>query len=622
MSWLYSIVFAGLLISNGAFNEKPIFTAEPAATAFQIINDVTERFEQTYPLDPNGRVSLSNINGSVTVEGWDRNEVKLLAIKTADSSETMSQFEVVVNSRPDHLEIETQYKGSKFGDYDKGRSRRSEVQYRLQVPKGAVLNEIEAVNGSVTVSNFVNFVKVSAVNGTVNAVNIRGRINLSTVNGEVRTSIDGAANDSSYALDSVNGRVNLELPSDINATIKADSLNGSISNEFGLPVKKGKYVGRNLHARLGSGNVQIKLSTVNGGLSITRKKDGRTPGSVTDLLKQSSSEEDDSDSTSERIDIKDINETITNAAAAAEKGVKEYEKSLEKMAAEHDKITKSEIKRTDAKVKVRDTDIQRAVVAGIRQADSIVRMSNALWGVPGKSLAHVTKSFDVKGVPSVSIDASQCSVVVRGWDNPKVKYVLSETRSALVGQSSVLESVDDKSISLTIERKDGSRRQDRWIGGSGTRLEVFIPRRSNLRVSSEKEIRLQAISGHIEIAGNDGTVSIRDSEGELKLSSSDGLVRVVGFKGSLVLDTADSDVYLEGDFDKIESSAGDGNITLTLPPTKGASISTNSAIRSDGLNIIRENDRTWRLGNGGPKYAFEFADGRLMLRSLTVIDTN
>nr|MBA3804147.1 hypothetical protein [Acidobacteriota bacterium] len=36
-----------------------------------------EEFHQTYPLAADGRVSLENINGSVTISTWDRNEVKV-----------------------------------------------------------------------------------------------------------------------------------------------------------------------------------------------------------------------------------------------------------------------------------------------------------------------------------------------------------------------------------------------------------------------------------------------------------------------------------------------------------------------------------------------------------------
>jgi hypothetical protein len=97
---------------------------------------------------------------------------------------------------------------------------------------------------------------------------------------------------------------------------------------------------------------------------------------------------------------------------------------------------------------------------------------------------------------------------------------------------------------------------------------------------------------------------------------------VVGFKGDLELKAGDAEVYLEGDFNKIDSCADDARITLTMPQNKNASISTNTAIESEGLNIVRENDHTWRLGNGGPKYNFDFSDGKLIVRNQARIETN
>ena len=46
---------------------------------------VTEEFHRTVPLSANGRVSLDNVNGNVTITGWDRNDVQIDAVKKASS---------------------------------------------------------------------------------------------------------------------------------------------------------------------------------------------------------------------------------------------------------------------------------------------------------------------------------------------------------------------------------------------------------------------------------------------------------------------------------------------------------------------------------------------------------
>ncbi len=159
-----------------------------------------------------------------------------------------------------------------------------QVEYHLTVPRNAVLNEIAAVNGSISVTGATNVTKASAVNGEVRATNLRGTANLSTVNGKVVADFDQLQAGGKISLETVNGTVDLMIPSDANATIKADTVNGKISNDFGLPIRKGEYVGSNLYGKLGSGDARIHLNSVNGALSVRRKNDGKNLVPAVNLL--------------------------------------------------------------------------------------------------------------------------------------------------------------------------------------------------------------------------------------------------------------------------------------------------------------------------------------------------
>src|SRR6185369_1652367 len=138
MTWLYSLVFAGLLFSS---QNGPVKVSADSNSNTQIFSvaDETERFEQTYPLTPNGRVSVSNVNGSITVNAWDRNEVKLVAVKTADSKERLADVEIKVDAKPDYLCVETNYDNWKnHGNGERWRNGKLQVDYELSVPRGAV----------------------------------------------------------------------------------------------------------------------------------------------------------------------------------------------------------------------------------------------------------------------------------------------------------------------------------------------------------------------------------------------------------------------------------------------------------------------------------------------------
>ncbi|MBA3354157.1 MAG: DUF4097 family beta strand repeat protein, partial [Blastocatellia bacterium] len=404
MSWLYSIVFAGLLFgSNGDNAIKPTRHAERSVPAAEIVvGDETEKFEQTYPLSRNGNVRVSNINGSVTVEAWDRDEVRLEATKLADSKETLADVDLKINATADSFSVEADYKAWKWNDKRvENRHRKLEVEFRLSVPRGAVLNEIETVNGSVTVSNFTNVTKVSAVNGSVVASNLRGTASLSTVNGQVTADFDRVEGSSKINLSTVNGQVNLTLPSDVNATVKADSLNGNIANDFGLPVRKGQYVGRDLYGRIGTGEAQIKLNSVNGGLSISRKNDGRSPNPATNLLPNKKADDDwdgDIDEKSSARSAAQIDREVARAVRDSRRvtaqSMKEAEKALEAIGPNLERLRINELKNLE-KMKV-DVDTMQLEK---KQKENIYPQgwSSAVWFSGSPGIEKKRNSFAISG---------------------------------------------------------------------------------------------------------------------------------------------------------------------------------------------------------------------------------
>ena len=629
MSWLYSIVFAGLLFSSHtdqAANPIDHFS-EPAEAVTKAVKDETEKFEQTYPLNASGRVSVSNINGSIIVEAWDRNEVRLEATKIADSRESLDGVEIKVDSRPDHLSVETDYKGWKMSDRgDANRGRRIEVQFRLSVPRTAILDDIETVNGSVTVSNFSNVTKISAVNGNVTATNLRGAANLSTVNGEVSADFDRLETGSRISLSTVNGRVNLVIPSDANATIRADSLNGEITNSFGLPVRKGQYIGRDLYGRVGTGDIHIKLNSVNGGLSIGRKADGKNPNPATNLLPEKRSDDEGWDGNAGVAHIdRDIARAVRQSNRESVRAAREAEKVIAKVKPELAKIKVAELAKLEGlNEKLLEAQIEAQVESSLaRQKEALSSLVNVNWAAGAPTIEKKRNSFAVKGTPTVTVETKGCGVRIRGWDKSEVQYVVTE----IAGRGdrddiSITENQKDSEVNLKVSNPNEDLPSAGFRNSlDRVRVEVFVPRKSNLKIISDGEIRLEGVTGEIDLNGSDAAINIRDSGGKLQLAAEDGQVRVIGFHGEFDSTTADGDVYLEGSFDKLSARSADGTITLTLPSGTNASFLSNTEIETEGLEVLRENDGTWRLGRGGPKFNFDFADGRLVLRSAAIINT-
>jgi hypothetical protein len=61
---------------------------------------------------------------------------------------------------------------------------------------------------------------------------------------------------------------------------------------------------------------------------------------------------------------------------------------------------------------------------------------------------------------------------------------------------------------------------------------------------------------------------------------------------------------------------------LTLPENANASFVSNTEVESEGVEVIREDDNTWRLGKGGSSFNFDFNEGKLVVRSSSEVSSN
>lgn len=637
MSWLVSLVLAGMVFTSDGNLPIQANSNYIETNSTQIVRlDETERFEQTYPLNANGRVSVENVNGPITIEAWDRNEVKLTAIKTADTREHLADVKIKIDARPDAISIEADYdewNRNNNGQWKNKNYDKLEVEFRLMVPRGAVLDQIEAVNGSITVMNMTNITRVSAVNGEVKAVNLRGTAKLETVNGGVEADFSTLQTGSQITLATVNGRANLIIPSDANATIRAETTNGTIANDFGLPIRKGEYVGRDLYGKVGSGDVRIKLESVNGQLSIRRKQDGKTVNPATNLLRNTTNDSNDEDND---IDTESAAKAKSKAKIKARQGqypvivaVPEVNVQVPQISVPIPEVS-VEVYKEMAKAqrelsKIDQKEINERVRESMeRQREALDRLRDNVWFVGSPSIQKKSGTFGVKGVPKVTIDAKDCAVVVRGWDKQEVEYSLTKF-SRTNTEIPIDVKADGSEISLKVgENNDatpaavGSRRDV-----SRTRIEVFVPKKSNLRIITNREIRLENVSGEIDLQGGNGAVNVRDADGKLSVGTTDGRIRIIGFRGDFDGKTEEGLMNLEGDFRKFNVQGGDGTIVLTLAENANAVLESNTEIESDGLNLIRKNDdaNIWHIGNGGTTYRMNVADGKIIVRNASAMNT-
>ena len=253
----------------------------------------TEEFHQTYPLATGGRIELDNINGAVHITAWDRNEVKVDAVKYAGTKKRLDEAKIEIEAGSDYVSIRTKYPDHEH-TFEGGSDDPAGVEYTLSVPRDARLDEIKLINGALDIRGVAAEVRASCINGRMLAEGLQGRVKLETINGRMEARFERLS-DSPIELSSVNGSLELILPSDAKAALEASTVSGGIEDDFGLHVRHHRFVGHDLRGELGGGGTRIRLSNVNGRIEIRHAADGHTLSSARDLNHDDRDDRDDDD---------------------------------------------------------------------------------------------------------------------------------------------------------------------------------------------------------------------------------------------------------------------------------------------------------------------------------------
>jgi DUF4097 and DUF4098 domain-containing protein YvlB len=251
---------------------------------------VKKPFQQSYPLKAGGELAVENTNGGITVEAWDRAEVRVEAVKQVKAAssekaeELMKQIKIDVQHGPGSVRIETRLprSGSGFLDWMTGNEASFSVTYKIQAPRDVVAKlastngglrlvgtrgraDLETVNGGVTVERTEGDVRVETTNGGISVIEAAGSLEGSTTNGGITvqlTRVDGDIN-----LDTTNGGVVLRVPRDLRANLDVATSNGGIHSD--LEVQGGEKSRKRLVGEVNGGGGLLKVRTTNGGVRIS-----------------------------------------------------------------------------------------------------------------------------------------------------------------------------------------------------------------------------------------------------------------------------------------------------------------------------------------------------------------
>lgn len=256
-----------------------------------------EKIERTFATGERCELTVENVQGEITVSGWDHPEVQVTATKRGDGD-----TQVDIGADGPRVWVRTR-KGPSGGWLSWLRTGKglAEVNYDIKVPhtsqvslkgvNGAIAVEdilgavyAKAVNGATRLRGVSGSTIVKAVNGGVEADDLSGKAGLTTVSGgivirgsrlsslsaktvsgsvAVETTIDQQG---SYQAKTVSGGFELAIPADSRCTVTAKSASGGVECEFPCEmVESGRGKWR---ADIGGGGVKIAFGSVSGGVRI------------------------------------------------------------------------------------------------------------------------------------------------------------------------------------------------------------------------------------------------------------------------------------------------------------------------------------------------------------------
>ncbi|HJP94360.1 MAG TPA: DUF4097 family beta strand repeat-containing protein [Pyrinomonadaceae bacterium] len=606
---------AGPAAASGRQDPRTIpSVAPPTDSISEPGEELREEFHQTYSLSPTGRVSLENINGGAQIKVWDRAAVQVDAVKKAYRRDRLAEARIEVNATEENIRIKTEYPDetqnfrSGEGRYDNPAT----VEYTLTVPRKAVLESIELVNGSIEIEGVEGNVKASSINGPVTARGLMGEAKLSTINGPLEGTFTQLDESKPIALTSVNGSVTLIIPSNANASVRASTVHGGISSDFGIQVRHGEYVGQSMEGQIGTGGPRIKLGNVNGSIRVNHAQDG-LPVSPAASLQTEAQRVTVGDV---QVDVDNLNQEAAQAVRVrvdsqriareaqrqVDQAMREAQREVEQAQREmvREQIRTKHINRTS-----KDTGIASGVGSGVGVG----------VGAGSRFTSQETKSFTVGASPRVTINTFDGKVTVRGWDKSEVSYTATKHANdeETLKQISIQSQQQGQTISINAveEEEDGS-----------VDFEVYVPRQSGLHVSSgDGALNLEGVSGEITLRSGDGPIQVSNGGGQLQVNTGDGRIQIIKFEGQVDARTGDGEIALDGNFNSLSARTGDGTISLTVPAGSSFTIETNAPdeINNEGFVVAEDiapsrRVKRWRIGNGGKLFILNTGEGRILLR--------
>ena len=257
---------------------------------------------RSFPLAPDGTVSLESYKGRVDVQTWDRSQVQVDVVIKGTDQKDVDDTRIRFDADADRLDVETDYDELEdnqklFGLFRLGSVDRPSTNYTLMVPSTATL-AVDTYSATTTVTQLDGDLHFDAYSASLTAIRVRGTLQADTYSGSVEVKrADGAIETDTYSghlradsvagpvtfstysgsatlgfaaltdnssFDSYSGDVSVTLPAHTGAVVETEE----DALETDLPVRLEQMGDDRIRATIGEGGPRLRFDTFSGTLSV------------------------------------------------------------------------------------------------------------------------------------------------------------------------------------------------------------------------------------------------------------------------------------------------------------------------------------------------------------------
>ena len=265
-----------------------------------------QQADTTFAVDAS-RLEVTQLEGTISVTGWDRDEMRV----QANYDEDEGRLDIRQSGGTIHVSTTGEWGEPVYGELELSVPRsialeitgvslavgieRSAGSVSVSTAEGEILLvggsgnvALNAVNGPVTVAGASGKIAVNAVDGDVSVSESDGAIAVTAVDGDVTlegitsdnvsvNAVDGdigyvgtIADGGRYVLSTHDGDLDVLIPNGANARISIDTFSGELDTDFAVELE-GDFGKKRISFTVGTGKALVELSAFDGIISLRQE---------------------------------------------------------------------------------------------------------------------------------------------------------------------------------------------------------------------------------------------------------------------------------------------------------------------------------------------------------------